>query len=126
MHDPLIRKVRSFPEMGLPAAWKPLLRALSEAGWECTGDSEAIPEWCGWPILRFENRTEYGRSPHYLAFLSEPIWCGNTFQGGGFPVAAASRAWPTSRTEAEQLTLPMTGDWETEVEDFVAAFAELR
>jgi hypothetical protein len=113
----------SIPQLGLPEAWKPLFRALTDAGWECIGGSEETPEWTTWPVLQFESRQEPWLGKRFLAFLDEPVWCGNVLQERGFCVAGVAFSPPTCRADAEITTIALTGDWEAELEDFVAAFS---
>lgn len=113
----------SYPQLNLPEAWKPLFRALAMNGWDYQESLPEIPDWTSRPILRFENRLEPWLGTRYLAFLEEPEWCGNALQKNGFSIAGVSAVVPGSRTEAEQVALPLMGDWMVELEEFVDEFS---
>ncbi len=106
-------------ELNWPEAWKPLLRALDEAGWWPEAELDA-PDWAVRPILRLRN--ELGHCCH-LAFFREPIWCGNSRQQAGLTIAGLSREYPESRAAAEQTTLLLTTDWESQVEEWIGTLA---
>lgn len=109
----------AYPQLQLPEAWKPLFRALAEAGWDFV-ESMETPEWASRPVLRFENRLEPWLGARYLSLLDEPEWCGNALQQRGFSIAAFSANFPETRADAEQVALPLMGDWQRELEGFVA------
>jgi hypothetical protein len=113
----------TYPQLQLPEAWKPLFRALAMAGWDYQESLPDVPEWTPRPILRFENRLEPWLGMRYLAFLEEPEWCGNALQKNGFSIATVCPNVPGSRTEAEQVALPLMGDWMVELEEFVDEFS---
>lgn len=116
----------TYPRLGLPEAWKPLFRALAEAGWELADHLADVPEWAAREVLVFHHRREPWLGERYLCFLEEPIWCGNVFQARGFSVAAVCRDLPDSRESAEKACLPLTGDWEFQLVDFVAEVDSLK
>ncbi|MEY3442530.1 MAG: hypothetical protein RLZZ519_811 [Bacteroidota bacterium] len=106
----------TYPELGLPEAWKPLFKALADAGWELEAALGPQEDLDCRDVLQFSG---YGRKC-WLCLLVEPEWCGNNLQPGGLTIVGLSSTLPTDRCEAEEHTLPLTGDWEAEVDDFVA------
>jgi hypothetical protein len=109
----------TYPQLKLPEAWKPLFRALAMEGWDYQESMPETPEWASRPVLRFENRLEPWLGERYLIFVDEPEWCGNALQVRGFSIAMACVTVPDTRGEAEQVALPLMGDWEWELEGFV-------
>ena len=101
----------TYPELKLPNAWKPLFKEIDAAGWQL---EEALPgePWTDKPLLVFGDHAGRRR---YLAFLNEPVWCGNIRQPSGLTIAALSKHLPTNRAEAEMHTLPLSGDWEDQL-----------
>lgn len=106
----------NYPELQLPAAWKPLFRKMDAAGWEL---ETTLPQadWAIRPLLVYSNSAGGKR---YLSFLNEPIWCGNTRQAAGMTIVALSRELPSDRSEAEVHALPLVGDWEDQLSEWLA------
>lgn len=109
-------RISTYAKLNLPEAWKPLFRSLETAGWSLGGSFQA-EEWTSRPVLVFGDGTGRNR---YLSFLTEPIWCGNTRQAAGLTIAAISHHAPHGREEAEQHSISLSGNWEAEIEDFLA------
>ncbi|MEM7040382.1 MAG: hypothetical protein AAF570_25675 [Bacteroidota bacterium] len=114
-----------YPQLDLPESWKPLFRALDGAGWELHDAHAPSENFCDRPVLVYENRQMPEFGARYLAFLEEPIWCGNTAQPRGFTIAAFSTARPENRDTAEQHCLPLTQQWQAELPDFVEGLNDL-
>lgn len=108
----------TYPELGLPLAWKPLFKALADAGWELEAALGPQPALECRNVLQFSG---HGQSC-FLCLLDEPEWCGNNLQSGGLTIVGLSRSLPADRETAEQHALALTGDWESEVDAFVADF----
>jgi hypothetical protein len=108
----------TFPALGLPEAWKPLLRALADEGWEMLSacDCSAL-DGCR-QLLALEQ----AGLGCYLSFWNEPEWCGNNLQGHGLTVATLTATLPEHGQSADAHALLLTGDWENEVLDFIQAF----
>ncbi|MBL0017511.1 MAG: hypothetical protein IPP17_14020 [Bacteroidetes bacterium] len=108
----------TYPELGLPEAWKPLFKAMADAGWEleaALGPQEQLD--CR-DVLQFSG---YGRKC-WLCLLVEPEWCGNNLQSGGLTVVGLSEELPGNRSTAEEHALLLSGAWEEEVNGFVDDF----
>jgi hypothetical protein len=100
--------------LGLPEAWKPLLRVVTDAGWEL----EAVLDVREMDGCRY--CLDYG--PFFLSFWEEPEWCGNNLQTRGLTVATLTAEAPSDLDSAEEHALLLTGGWENEASDFVNAF----
>ncbi len=110
----------TYPELGLPEAWKPLFKAMADAGWELEAALGPQPTIDCTEVLQFSGHEQ----ECYLCFLAEPEWCGNNLQSGGLTVVGLSMALPTDREMAEEHALLLTGRWEEEVDGFVAHFSQ--
>ena len=82
----------TYPELGLPEAWKPLFKAMADAGWEL----------------------EAALGPQ------EQLDC--RLQSGGLTVVGLSEELPGNRSTAEEHALLLSGAWEEEVNGFVDDF----
>jgi hypothetical protein len=100
--------------LGLPEAWKPLLKVVTDAGWEL----EAVLDVSEIDSCRY--CLDYG--PFFLSFWEEPEWCGNNLQTRGLTVATLTAEEPTDLHSAEEHALLLTGRWENEATDFVDSF----
>lgn len=108
----------TYPELGLPEAWKPLFKAMADAGWELEAALGQVIDLDCREVLQFSG----SGGGCYLYFLVESEWCGNNLQPGGLTIAGLSSGLPEDRCAAEEHTLPLTGDWESDVDEFVADF----
>ena len=106
----------NYMELGLPEAWKPLMRAMADAGWELAKVIDGSNMAGCRHLLEF---SESGATC-YLSFWNEPEWCGNHLQGLGLTVAALTRNLPRNRESADDNGLLLTGGWASELLTFVA------
>lgn len=107
----------AFPDLALPEAWKPLFRTLDNLGWELIEAHGPQADWHCRELLCFAHQSGLPIKC-FLSFLEEPEWCGNNFNGHAMTIAAIAWTQPHSRALAEVHCLPMTGEWESELEEF--------
>lgn len=125
----------NYPALGLPEAWKPLLRGLADAGWELATalDTATLPADCLRALVLVNARDHgYTRSwegngevrplPCYLSFWNEPEWCGNNLQTGGLTIAALTWEHPMAHGAVANEGLLLTGNWEEDVQEFIGSF----
>jgi hypothetical protein len=108
----------SYPALQLPEAWKPLLKALADEGWELVAAVETgLAADCRLVLV-------LGRDGLCccLSFWEEVEWCGNNLQRHGLTLAGLSVGVPAGRSAVEPHVLLLTGNWVEEVDEFIAAF----
>lgn len=110
----------TYPELGLPEAWKPIFQVMDAHGWELLGAHGPVQEWGCRERLEFSR----GWERCFLAWLNEPDMCGNSLQHWGLTVVGICATLPQDLEAAEAHTLVLTGGWENELDEFIQAFFE--
>lgn len=108
----------TYPELGLPEAWKPVFQAMDGHGWELLHAHGGCMDWgC-------RQRLEFGRGWErcFLVWLNEPDMCGNNLQQWGLTVVGICPDLPRDWDAAEAHILMLTGGWEDELDEFLQGF----
>jgi hypothetical protein len=109
----------TYPSLGLPEAWRPLFKAMADLGWELVAARGVQATWNCREVLVFE---QAGGAQCHLSIFEEAEWCGNNYQLGAMTVIGLAIEFPQTWEAAEAYSLPLTGDWEAEVDHFLLQF----
>ncbi len=108
----------NFVDLKIPQAWKPLLKAIADADWEFRQPITQPLDWDCLHILEFARHEDRC----YLLFWEEGEWCGNNFHRNALIVAGLATTLGVDRPTVEAHSLPLTGNWIEEVNEYVSLF----